>query len=39
MNFSPQTAFRTAFFCFLIMVESRCNLVHALDRSIMIDLP
>jgi hypothetical protein len=27
------------FFCFLIMVESRCNLVHASGGSIMIDSP
>src|SRR5260370_34101167 len=35
----PPAPLPAAFVCFLIMVESRCNLVHALARSIMIDSP
>src|SRR4030088_2963383 len=38
MIFSPKRPLRPLF-CFLIMVESRCNLVHAWRGSIMIDSP
>jgi hypothetical protein len=36
---APQARLFFRFFCFLIMVASRFNLVHAQDGSIMIDLP
>ena len=35
----PPSGLSDRFLCFLIMVESRCNLVHASVRSIMIDSP
>ncbi len=38
-HFFPPGGFAGRFLSFLIMVESRCNLVHASARSIMIDSP